>query len=84
MIVRDLVNRGRYCHLPTIFEGNLNVFLAINEERGAGCCLVHATNAANGSSLSDHCFRDYHIHYKYIDHSDRRVTFASFESYRAI
>ena len=84
MIVRDLVNRGRDCHLRTIFEGNLNAFSAINEERGAGCCLFHAINATNGSSLSDRYFRDYHLHYKYVDHSNRRVTFAISETYRVI
>ena len=84
MIVRDLVNRGRDCHLRTIFEGNLNAFSAINEERGMGCCLVHAINAANGSSLSDHCFEYYHLHYKCTDHSNGRVTFAISESYRVI
>ena len=84
MIVLDFVNLGQDHSLCTIFEGNLNGFLAINEERGAGCCLVHAINAANKSSLSDRCFRDYRLHYKYIDHSNRRVTFVISVSYRAI
>ena len=84
MISLDLVNLGRDRCLHTMFEGYLNGFSAINEDRGAGCCLVHAINAANGSSLSDRCFRDYRFHYKYTDHSDKRVTFAISESYRAI
>ena len=83
-IVLDLVNLGRDRHLHTIFEGNLNTFSVINDKRGSGCCLVHAINAANGSSLSDRCFRYYHLHYKYTDHSDRRVTFVISESYREI
>ena len=49
-----------------------------------GVSLVHAINDANGSSLSDRCFRYYRLHYKCTDHSDRRVTFAISESYRAI
>ena len=84
MIVRDLVNRGRDCHLRTIFEGNLNMFSAINEEQGMGCCLVHAINAANRTSLSYRCFKYYHLHYKYTDHSEIKVTFAISESYRVI
>ena len=84
MIVLDLVNLGRGRILRTIFEGNLNRFSVINEERGAGCFLVHAINATNGSSLSDHCFGYYRLHYKYTDHSNRRVTFAISKSYRVI
>ena len=85
MIVLDLVNLGRDCQrLHAIFKGNLNGFSAINEEWGVGCCLVHAINATNGSDLSDRCFRDYRLHYKYTDHSNRRVTFAISESYRTI
>ena len=83
-IVLDLVNLGRDRRLYTIFKGDLIGFLALNEDQGVGCCLIHAINATNGSSLSNRCFRDYHLHYKYTDHSDRRVTFAISESYRAI
>ena len=83
-IVLDLVNFGRERRMYIIFKGYLIGFLAINEERDARCCLVHAINAANGSILSDRCFRDYHLHYKYTDHSDIRATFAISESYRAI
>ena len=70
--------------MRTICEGDLNGFSAINEERGTGCCLVHAINAADGSNLSDCCFRYYRLRYKYIARSDRRVTFVISESYRAI
>ena len=84
MIVLDLENLGRDRSLRIIFGGNLNKFLVINEEWGTGCCLVHAINATNGSSLTNRCFRDYRLHYKYTDHSDRRVTFAISESYRVI
>ena len=83
-IVLDLVNLGRDRRVYTIFKGDLIGFLALNEDRDAGCCLVHAINAANGSILSDRCFRDYHLHYKYTDHSDIRDTFAISESYREI
>ena len=76
VIFPDLVNLGRDRRLCTIFEGNLIRFSAIKEDRNDGCCLVHAINTTNGSSLSDHYFRDYLLHYKYIDHSNRRVTFA--------
>ena len=84
MIVLYLVNLGRDRRLHTIFEGNLIEFLAINEDRGAGSCLVHAINAANGSSLSDRCFRYYCLHYKYIYHSNIRVNFEISKSYSAI
>ena len=84
VIFLDLVNLGRDRRLCTIFEGNLIGFSAINEDRNDGCCLVHAINATEGSSLSDHCFKDYRLHYKYIDHSHRRVTFAISESYKVI
>ena len=84
MIVLYLVNLGRYWRSYTIFEGDLIGFSAINEDRNDGCCLVHAINAADGSNLSDHCFTDYRLHYKYIDHSHRRVTLVISESYRAI
>ena len=79
-----LVNLGRDGRLCTIFKGNMIRFSAINEDRNEGCCLVHAINVANRSNLSDRCFRDYRLRYKYIDHSDRRLTFAIFESYREI
>ena len=46
--------------------------------------LFHAINVTNGSNLSDRCFRDYRLHYKYTDHSHRRVTFVISESYRAV
>ena len=84
VIFPDLVNLGRDRCLCTIFKGNLIEFSAINEDKNDGCCLVHAINAVDGSSLSDHCFREYRLHYKYIDHSHRRVTLAISESYRAI
>ena len=84
MIVLDLVNLGRDRCMYTIFEGNLIVFSTINKDRNDGCCLVHAINVIDGSSLSDRFFRDYRLHYKYTDHSNIRVTFAIFESYRAI
>ena len=84
MIVRYLVNCGRDCHLRTIFEGNLNVFSAINEDQNDGCCLVQAINSVDGSSLDDRCFKYYHLHYKYRDHSYRRVAFTISESYREI
>ena len=85
MIVLDLVNLGRdFRHLHTIFEGNMIRFSALNEDRDDGCCLVHAINATDGSSLNDHCFRDYRFHYRYTVHSNRRVTFAISESYREI
>ena len=80
MIFPDLVNLGRDRCLCTIFKGNLIGFSAINEDQNDGCCLVHAINSADGSNLSDHCFRDYRLRYKYIDHSHRRVTFAIFEN----
>ena len=84
-IFPDLVNLGRDCQcLHIIFEGNLIGFSAINEDRDDGCCLIHAINVTNGSSLSDHCFIDYLLQYKYTDHSNRRVTFVISESYKAI
>ena len=82
MIFPDLVNLRWDRHLYAIFEGNLIGFSAINEDRNDGCCLVHAINVVNGSSLSDRCFRDYRLRYKYIDQSHRRVTFVISESYR--
>ena len=84
MIFPDLVNLRRDRRLHTSFEGNLIGFLVINEEWGDGFCLVHAINAANRSILSDRCFRDYCLRYKYIYHSHRRVTFVISESYREI
>ena len=84
VIFPDLVNLGRDRRLCIIFKGNLIGFSAINEDRNDGFCLVHAINTTDGSNLSDRCFRDYHLHYKYIDHSHRRVNFEIFESYRAI
>ena len=85
VIVLDLVNLVRDCRcLHTIFKGDLIGFSALNEDRDDGCCLIHAINATNRSSLSDRCFKDYRLHYKYTDHSNRRVTFAIYESYRAI
>ena len=84
MIVLDLVNLGRDRRLYTILKGDLIGFLALNEDRDDGCCLFHAINSANRSILSDRCFRDYHLHYKCIDHSDIRVTFTISESYREI
>ena len=84
MIFPDLVNLGRDWRLCTIFKGNLIGFSAINEDRNDGCCVVHAINAVDGSNLSDRCFRDYRLRYKYIDHSHRRVTFMISKSYRAI
>ena len=84
VIFPDLVNLGRDRHLHKIFEGNLIIFSAINEDQDDRCCLIHATNATNGSSLNDRCFRDYLLHYKYTDHSNRRVTFAIYESLRVI
>ena len=84
MIVLDLVNLGRDRRLHTIFEGNLIRFSALNEDWDDGCCLIHAINVTNGSSLNDRCFRDYHLHYKYIDHSNKRVTFTISESYKPI
>ena len=84
MIFLDLVNLGRDERLCTIFKGNLIGFSAINEDRNDGCCLVHAINATDGSSISDRLFKEYHLHYKYIDHSHRRVTLAISESYRTI
>ena len=84
VIFLDLVNLGRDWRMCIIFKGNLIGFSAINEDRNDGCCLVHAINASNGSSLSDRCFRDYGLRYKYIYHSHRRVTLAIYESYRAI
>ena len=83
-IVLDLVNLGRDRRVYTIFKGDLIGFLALNEDRDAGCCLVHAINVTNESSLSGRCFRYYHLHYKYTDHSNRRVTFVIYESYKAI
>ena len=83
-IFPDLVNLGRDRHLHTSFEGNLIRFSAINEDRDDDYCLIHEINVTNGSSLSDHCFRDYRLRYKYRDHSYRRVTFAICESYKAI
>ena len=82
MIVLDLVNLGRDRRLHTMFKGDLIGFSAINEDRDNRCCLIHAINVANGSSLNDRCVRYYCLHYKYIDHSYRRVTFVISESYR--
>ena len=84
MIFPDLVNLGQDRRMCTIFKGNLIGFSTINEDRNDGCYLVHAINAADGSSLSDRCFREYHLRYKYIDHSHRRVTLAISESYREL
>ena len=82
MIFPELVNLGRDCRLlHTIFEGYLIGFSALNEDRDDDLCLIHAINAANGSSLSDRYFRYYGLHYKYTNHSNRRVTFAISESY---
>ena len=84
MIYLDLINLRRDRRLHASFEGNLIRFSAINEDRNDGCCLVHAINTADGSSLNDFCFRDYRLRYKYRDHSYRRVTFVISESYREI
>ena len=84
VIFPDLVNLGRDRRLCTIFEGNLIGFSAINEDQNDGCCLVHAINVADRSTLSNRCFRYYRLRYKYIDHSHRRVTLVISESYRAI
>ena len=83
-IVLDLVNLGRDQRLHTIFEGYLIRFSALNEDQDDGCCLIHAINTADRSSLDDCCFRDYCLQHKNRDHSYRRVTFVIFESYRAI
>ena len=84
MIFPDLVKSPTRLAPEHMFRGKFDQISAINEDRNDGCCLVHAINAADGSSLDDRCFRDYRLRYKYRDYSYRRVTFAISESYRAI
>ena len=84
MIFPDLVKYSTRPVPAHKFRGKFDRISAINEDRDDGCCLIHAINTANGSSLSDHCFRDYRLRYKYTDHSHKRVTFVISKSYRAI
>ena len=80
MICPYLINLRRDRRLHASFKGNLIRFSAINEDQNDGYCLVHAINTTDSSSLDDRCFGDYHLHYKFRDHSSRRVTFAISES----
>ena len=84
MIFPDLVKYSTRPAPAHKFRGKFDRISAINEDQNDGCCLVHAINTADGPSLNDCCFIDYHLCYKYRDHSYRRVTFAIFESYREI
>ena len=84
MIFPDLVKSSTRPVLAHTFWWKFDWISVINEDRNDGCCLVHAINTADGSSLNDRCFRDYRLCYKYRDHSYKRVTFAISESYRAI
>ena len=84
MIFPDLVKYSTRPVPAHKFRGKFDHISAINEDQNDGYCLVHAINTTDGSSLDDRCFRDYRFHYKFRDHSYRRVTFVIFESYRAI
>ena len=84
MIFPDLVKSPMRLAPAHTLQGKFDWVSEINEDWNDGCCLVHAINTADGSSLYDHCFRDYHLHYEDRGHSYRRFTFAISESYREI
>ena len=83
MIFLDLVKSlTRLAHVH-MFRGKFDQILVINEDQNDGCCLVHAINTADGSSLQDRWVIEYHLCYRYKDHPYGRVTLAISESYRA-